>query len=163
MTRDEYDALVGVFSVVTSRKQVTGTCCRLARNGVPECCFRIVDGEELTYTAREAALLPMLPLLSRPDGMYVLDRSFWTRERLLESLWRGDLSRTLESVSHPTRPVVAGDNVVAVAVIDGCNREVSDYAGWKDVLLALWQMALELGVKPYYGVPGRVKESWMIL
>lgn len=152
-----------MFQQVTGTKRESGYCCERVRQGVPECCYQLLDGAELTFTRREREMLGV-PVVPRQDGMFVLDRQYWSCERLEHSLFRGRLSRTLECASHPTRPVVDHGLVLAVAVIDGCNADVSDYGRWDGVLLALWQKAVDLvGVKPYYGLSGMEKKSWTIL
>jgi hypothetical protein len=154
----EYRRLVGLFRQLTNlRWPESGRCCASTRDGVPECCCRVLDGEELTFTVAEAALLaqrwrrdPML--VPRPDGMLVLDRSWW--QPLLQSaLARGVLVGTLESASHPTRPVLDGPRVTGVAVLMACNGPIAlaRYRAEGDRLRRWWQAAVDLvGVKAYY-------------
>ncbi len=159
----QYAQMVSSFKALTSGKSESGTCCMVAHDGVPECCFKVIHGEELTFTEEEVRVLGLPMVLRRLDGMFVLDRTWWSEERIAESLYNGVLDRTLESASHPTRPVVRDGLVVDVVVINGCNADamLEKYRSHSDILLSLWQAAvMNLGTKSYYGHPGMLKDDW---
>jgi hypothetical protein len=155
--------MIASFKEITSAKSESGVCCNIVYDEVPECCFKVISGEELTFTMEEIVVLALPMVKLRDDSMLVLDRSWWTPERISASLYDGSLDLSLECASHPTRPVVVNGLVVDVVVIDGCNSDAAfdRYVQHSDVLLSLWQKAvIELGVKPYYGIPGDLKDSW---
>jgi hypothetical protein len=156
--------MVGTFGYITGVLQPdTARCCMDVRDGSPFCCYSVGDGAELTFTQEEVRLLGVPMVKRRDDSMLVMDRSWWTRERIEISMHNGLLARTLECSSHPTRPVVQDGLVVDVVVVDACNSDIAfdRYVQNSDILLSLWQKAvLELGVKPYYGIPGELKDSW---
>lgn len=163
--RREYYELTEQFRELTAAKwPETQRCCRVVRDGVPQCCFQLVDGAPLTFTDREVEFLGLdVPVVRRPDGMWVVNRALWGREQWEASLHKGWLSLVLENSSHPTRPLLQDSELVGVVVIDGCNAEIGEYAAHKDRLFELWEQALVLGPKPYYAEVGREKPSWTIL
>lgn len=159
---DAYREVVEGFRRLTARTWPNGRCCAEDRDGVPKCCYLVVDGEDLLYTAREVAILEAAGLMST-DGfvalprhggrVLTLDRSHWTPELLQESLWRGAIAETVESAAHPTRPVLLGSQVVGVAVVEDCNTGVAleHYRDNLVTLRGLWQQVVDLtGTKPYY-------------
>ncbi len=165
-----YRLLVAQFREMTSLvHDESRRCCRVVRDGAPECCFQIADGAELTFTDREAMIVgwPHNFMVQRPDEMWVLDRKWWTPEKILVSTHVGTLANTLECASYPTCPVVAvGGEVVGVVVINGCNADIglAGYVVNRDRLLQTWQRAVDLtGTKPYYGRPGELKADWTVL
>ena len=172
LAREAYEHLVAEFREVTRAVGPSGRCCEKVRDGVPECCYQIIDGAELTFTERELQLLPPGPVLSEhlmrqgELGEYVLDREFMPAAYLEEVLHTGWLARTLECASHPTRPLLidgATPRVWGVAVVDCCNARVSDYGAQKERLIRMWQTAVDLcGVKMYYGRWG-IRDDWKVL
>lgn len=162
-----YQALVGEFAIITEGTGVSGRCCDVVSpDGVPECCQKILDGEELTFTSSEIAFGRIPFMTQREDGMFVLDRRRWSYRKIKMSLKEGLLARTLECASHPTRPVVQDGKVVDVVVIDGCNSKLNfnKYVVFYEQLVKLWQIAVDrYGMKPYYGEVGRLKPSWKSL
>jgi hypothetical protein len=159
----QYAQMVSSFSAITHGVGESGRCCEKVRHGIPECCYQVVDGAELTFTEEEVRVIGVPMVLRKLDGVFVLDRTWWDAERLADSMHNGMLSRTLECASHPTRPVVRDGLVVDVVVINGCNADLmlEKYRRHSDILLSLWQAAvMNLGMKPYYGHPGMLKDDW---
>ncbi|MCW2813039.1 MAG: hypothetical protein JWN84_494 [Nocardioides sp.] len=158
-----YSSVVDRFRQLTGMTWPNGRCCNEVRDGVPKCCYLVVDGEDLLYTAREVAILVtagLMPVegfvaLPRYAGrVLTLDRSWWTPTLLQESLWRGAIAETVESAAHPTRPVLIGGQVVGVSVVEDCNTRVAlqHYRSHLVTLRELWQGVVDLtGTKPYYG------------
>ena len=169
------------LAITTSFREITdlvhfdsARCCKVVRDGAPECCFQIADGADLTFTSLEVNLLEALGFGSldfafppREDGMFVLDREVWTPERIGESLNDGPLANTLECASHPTRPVVHAESmrVVGVVVLQACNGGIGwqRYVEHSAALHALWEQAVALvGLKPYY-VTERLRTDMRLL
>lgn len=167
--RLQYRLIVAQFREITSIvHESSGRCCRLVRDGAPECCFQIADGADLTFTEYEMRLIgwPSNVMVERADGMWVLDREWWSPEKILTSTHVGALADTLECASHPTRPVIRDGEVVDVVVINGCNTDIGlgQYVLARDRLLSLWQRAVALtGIKPYYGRIWGLKPDWTVL
>ena len=166
-----YEDLVAQFRRLTGHTGDNGRCCAVTRGGVPQCCFQIADGDELTFTMREAYLLMELGMPEagfRPGlggSMFVLNRSLWNPTVILDSTHDGALANTLECASHPTRPVIVDGIVVAVVVVKDCNTPVALEA-YRDCALTfrrMWQEAFDLvGMKPYY-VSTRLSDGLLLL
>jgi hypothetical protein len=178
-TIEVYDELVRDFRQITSAVHDNGRCCMQARGDaqVPECCYQIVDGEQLTFTLKELAILfassrAYMRMFVEDETqwtgeqLYLLNREYWNVDMLVDSMHGGLLANTLECASHPTRPLLGPDGgVMGVAVIDGCNRDIAldRYRAHRDQLRAAWEAAVTLtGVKAYYG-SYEIRKDWVVL
>lgn len=162
-----YIDVVAAFRLLTNTVHAeSGRCCANVRDGAPQCCYQIADGEDLTFTATEIGLLGLKRgFVQREDGMFVFDRDWWTPEILADGLHDGWLAMTLECAAHPTRPLIVDGIVTGVVVIDDCNGllALEKYRQNKELLLRLWQEAVTLtGVKTYYVTYG-IRPGWVLL
>lgn len=167
---EEYDEIVSQFRFHTSATwEWSDRCCVDVREGVPECCYQIVDGAELTFTKQERKILgDRVRLKFDPvTDLYTVKRGIegYTEQELIDSMRDGVLADTLECASHPTRPIVLRETVVGVVVISGCNGllEYGYYQTFRDELMDLWRRAVDLtGVKRYY-VTESIRSDWKVL
>lgn len=171
----DYQQIVAEFRQVTDyRWRSSDRCCMKVRYGVPECCYQIIDGAELTFTPSEVTILDEIcharsMLYDRPsDGMAVLRRDAYDDRMFLEKdLNDGWLADTLECASHPTRPVIGpgGQVMGVVALRDACNSGLGmgEWRREREYLRHLWQSAVDLtGLKPYY-VSQRFRDDMMLI
>lgn len=160
-----YTALCASFSALTNiQNDITGVCCmETDKHGAPKCCYTLTDGTcSLTFTDTEMQIITQLPGSRAMDNgvffKYLTVPGYWKAEirdvkKMRASLNDGFLSKTLECVSHPTRPVIENGKVINVAVVNDCIAEyafdtLKEYAS---DFLWLWQQAVNLlGEKPYY-------------
>lgn len=174
---ERYKLLVGEFAALTDMKFYTGRCCRTTdADGRPECCAQVVAGADLTFTTAEVGILTSPEMgndqidyhwFKKKDHQeFGLNREFVTSEMLSKSLHTGPLSRTLESASHPLRPVIGlGHAVIGVVCINGCNRDVAigRYFSERELLKAMWQEAVDTyGMKSYY-CSWELKNDWTVI
>ena len=169
-----YQQIVAAFREITAYTwRWSQRCCREVRAGVPECCYQIVDGAELTFTPAEAVIVRQLwpdtvRLFERAsDGMSVLAREFYDDRRHLEhALHRGWLANTLECASHPLRPVIGpGGQVMGTVAVKACNASLGlgEWGHDRDGIRVLWQKAVDLtGLKPYY-VSSHFRRDMMLI
>lgn len=167
--------IVAKFRRLTDyRWRSSDRCCREVSNGVPRCCYQIVEGADLTFTFSEVLILQEIchgrsMLMERPsDSMWVLRREAYDDRRFLErDLFDGWLADTLECASHPLRPVIGpgGQVMGTVALRDACNSGLGmeEWRRERDVLREMWQQAIDLtGLKPYY-VSQRFRDDMMLI
>lgn len=174
----QYDQIVRRWKGITAGFEWdnTGRCCEVVRAGAPECCFQLVDGEDLTFTAPEIRALysahgeacgaaKFLPV----DGewrVWRFDRAEMTKAQMVESLKDGWMANTIECASHPLRPIVGEHGrVIGTVAIDGCNTKLAyrSYVQRRDEIRDLWQETVDLyGVKPYY-VTKSIRKGWQVL
>lgn len=160
-----YAAICASFAGLTDiQSDLTGVCClETDKHGAPKCCYTLTEGTcHLTFTDVEMQIITGLP------GSSPIENGVWYQHFPATKLWQADvrdvkkmraslkdgfLAKTLECVSHPTRPVIENGVVVNVAIVKDC---MAEYAA--DTLkenasdfLWLWQQAVNLlGVKSYY-------------
>jgi hypothetical protein len=177
-----YAVIVGAFGQLTSiTNPATGLCCSDVKKGVPKCCYTLIDGTcELTFTETEIITLSYGGVNLAKSGINLVKNirdlgqdSVWVAKvkhqgEMRDSLHTGDLSKTLECASHPTRPVINDGVVTGVVVVKDCiaeyampllKKQAEDY-------LWLWKQAVEhFGVKPYYitrGFDNPDQFEWLI-
>jgi hypothetical protein len=170
----EYMEVVAAFRELTDYQwRVSERCCQEVKDGVPECCYQIVEGADLTFTQSERLILDDvcqagLVLWQRPsDSMFVLDRDAYDHRRFLEKdLHQGWLADTLECASHPLRPVIGpGGQVMGTVAVKACNASlgIGEWRAERDLIRQLWQKAVDLtGLKPYY-ITDRFRGDMMLI
>lgn len=143
---------------------------------IPECCS-YGDGRRLTFTEKEFEIINELydvveevfnieywydPYLECEMKLYYM--SIETNNRIFDECFNGWTSRTLECVSHPTRPVIGlSKDVIGVAnvIVDGKFCGLKNYD--REKICELWKRALSLiGMKPYYCYYN-IKKTWVVL
>lgn len=152
----------------------SGRCCRKTRDGAPECCYQLVDGEQLTFTVMEIKALEQIwgeqcaswRFHNYGDGQFRYNTDLLTKEEHIELLNTGWMAQTLECTSHPLRPIVGKEHrVIGTVAIPACNTELAfgQYRRRRDQIQELWQDTVALfGVKSYY-VTKTIKEGWKVL
>jgi hypothetical protein len=159
----QYEKLVDGFRQLTSMRRPSGRCCAVTHGPerTPECCWQVIQGARLYFTDLERLLLAetmSFPAVSMWQyeglGTWDLDREFSSPEQIGNWLREGWLARTLESASHPTRPVIgAAHRVIGVVAVPDCNTGIARdfYRSHHAELIELWQQAVDAyGLKPYY-------------
>ena len=173
----QYEFISRMFAQLTSYKNhLSGACCLETRDGVPKCCYQLLDNEgQLQITDQEMFVFltadnvsyqeeGVLPVRDM-DEVYRL--SITDVDKARESLHTGVLSKTIECVSHPTRPVILDDKVVGVVAVKDCIGEwaIDDLREDAAAFQALWELAVQIyGTKPYYitrGIDDPSKFEWI--
>jgi hypothetical protein len=159
----DYVAIVAAFREITAYTwRFSQRCCKQVKGGVPECCYQIVDGAELTFTPSEMVIVQEIwpettgrvwQRLS--DGMWVLQRDAYDGRSHLEfELNTGWLANTLECASHPLRPIIGPHGqVMGTVAVKACNASlgIGEWSAERDAIRQLWQKAVDMtGLKPYY-------------
>lgn len=173
-----YERIVARWKAITSGFiwPESGRCCEVTSNGAPECCFQLVDGEDLTFTAAEIRALALIhgescePWRFKPvEGEWRIwryDRDLLSRGQHTALLKDGWMASTIECASHPLRPIIGEHgHVIGTVMIDACNARLAhrSYVQHRDEITALWQETVDLyGIKPYY-VTRSIRKGWTVL
>lgn len=163
-----YLEVVREFRKITSKVLwPNGRCCKrtFGPAGTPECCEQVAQGARLYFTGHEVDILTYRGMdsgsFTQPGGSldwdmtWDIDRNVVTPQEIRRSLWTGLLADTIESASHPTRPVIGMDGeVIGVVAVEACNGVLAMhwYREYRVELRELWVRALGLtdGLKEYY-------------
>lgn len=168
---DRWKAITGGFEWENTHR-----CCEVIRAGAPECCFQLVDGEDLTFTAQEIRALnthwgqacssSKFQPMPGEWQIWRFDRKTMTPAQMTESLKDGWMANTIECASHPLRPIIGAHNrVIGTVAIDGCNTKLAlrSYVQRRDEIRDLWQETVDLyGTKPYY-VTKSIRKGWTVI
>lgn len=168
----EYATVIQEFRALTGMTSPeSGRCCLTVKDDVPECCWDL--GPALTFTPRELRLLEDLFDVDR--RWFDVERSpFGHVARLRPEVWDripgwaidGWTANSLESASHPTRPVIGlHGEPIGVVVTDECSAlwAFDRLQDVRDDLLRLWRRAVALtGLKPYYAWY-ELRKDWRLL
>lgn len=160
-----YAAICAAFSGLTDiQSDLTGVCCLdVDKHCAPKCCYTLTNGTcHLTFTDLEMKIIRDIPGSNPVENgisyQFYPAEHYWRADvrdvkKMRQSLKDGVLSKTLECVSHPTRPILKDGVVTGVAVVHDCMAEyaLDELRKNKDDFIWLWQKAVDLlGVKPYY-------------
>lgn len=154
-----YKSVVADFRSLTAiTSPVSERCCLRVIDGSPYCSYSVAMGEYVLYfTPREIDILGGVSVIEAQGMQVDLMGDYYIAKSIDpvlvgESLHTGLLSETLESASHPTRPVIRNGELYAVATVQDCiaeyNREALRLNRAK--FHEAWLKALKFGTKPYY-------------